>query len=838
MIILRDYFEQILKNYLSAKNQNFVDHPLAKLLRNDLPEDIKKVLNRDFIVKGSAGQGNWTNLPWIGIFNPEITSSAQYGYYIVYLFTEEMEGVYLSLNQGVTDIKNKYGNKKAKEYLLNSSTSFRENLPQKISNELISDISLGNGNFAPYYEAGNIYAKYYSKYDLPAEDVLIEDLKEFIKIYDSIAENKVLSVVEDESEIRKCQDLFLNSIIKHSEETFDIKVGFPGGQDDEEETYWSNELGMWMQPIEIEGSRYWHGFGLEKPNPKKSSTIICEINFPIKGINRRVAGVIAKDNNENYYILHRGKLGGNYSKTNFEESYKGEWTLVQDGDRKTRMVLIGKLNDSNLPYNVRDFVKEIYEIKYGDDEIPKEDTEDIIGTGVHITSFYENLVEKGYFFDKETIENYLLSLKVKPFVILTGNSGTGKTKLAQLFAQYISNNILDNNSIKTSVPVKKSATSGGWSLKKKDSSKIINSEDIEGVYNIKVDGIPTQGRLDINTRMYYSNKSNDDVKIHLEKLAKENPDQIIDLEIELDISDNLQYKIVPVGANWTENRHIIGFYNLITDKYQSTPALDLILDSKKSNLPHFLILDEMNLSHVERYFADFLSALESGESIPLYLEKEGSEIPSDLKLPKNLLVIGTVNVDETTYMFSPKVLDRANTIEFSTYSAKDYMNNDFNLETPSGDISYLENPLEDLEIRSTDINDLRNIFEDVYSSNGTNIWNTLSEELEYFQNILKKAGFDFGFRVINEILRFMFVAWKYERAPSEWNNWERYFDAQIKQKMLPKLHGSERVLGEAINELSKLCLDSSENIRFSTSYQKIKEMEKVLYEQRYVSFIN
>ena len=51
----------------------------------------------------------------------------------------------------------------------------------------------------------------------------------------------------------------------------------------------------------------------------------------------------------------------------------------------------------------------------------------------------------------------------------------------------------------------------------------------------------------------------------------------------------------------------------------------------------------------------------------------------NLILPKNLFVIGTVNVDETTYMFSPKVLDRANTIEFSTYSAKNYMNNDFDL---------------------------------------------------------------------------------------------------------------------------------------------------------------
>ena len=838
MIILRDYFEQILKNYLSAKNQNFVDHPLAKLLRNDLPDDIKKVLNRDFIVKGSAGQGNWNNLPWVGIFNPEITSSAQSGYYIVYLFTEDMKGVYLSLNQGVTDIRNKYGNKKAKEYLLNSSASFRKTIKENNgSDELIKDITLGTGNFAPFYEAGNIYSKYYSAEDLPSEDIIVNDLKEFLGLYEMIyRKNNKLVVVEDELEISKLQSKFEDQIKDFADKTITARAGFQGGQE-EGTMYWSNDLGIWFQTRKIEDSRYWNGFGLEEPEEGKGYTILCEINFPIKGIRRAVAGVIAKDSNNDYYVLHRGKLGGNFSKKIFEEKYKGEWNLVKDGDRETKMVLIGKLKDPKLPYNVRDFVKEINKIKYGDDEIPVDDPSNISGKGLD-PSFYEYLIEKGYFFDKQTIENFLLSLKVKPFIILTGNSGTGKTKLAQLFAQYTSKTNLKNNIVKTTVPVgKKSKPSKGWALNREDSSQIVNPEDFEDIYNIKIDGIPTQGKLNLVTRMFYIDKSNI-VKHHLEKLAKENENERIDLEIEIINQENPQYKIVPVGANWTENRHIVGFYNVITEKYQSTPALDLILDSKKSNLPHFLILDEMNLSHVERYFADFLSALESGESIPLYLEKDGNEIPSDLKLPKNLLVIGTVNVDETTYMFSPKVLDRANTLEFSTYSAQDYMNNDFSLEAPSGDILYLENPLEDLEIRSTDINDLRNIFEDVYSSDGNNIWNILSEELEYFQNVLKKAGFDFGFRVINEILRFMCVAWKYEKQPHEWSNWERYFDAQIKQKMLPKLHGSERVLGEAITELSKLCLDSSEDIRFPTSYKKLKEMEKVLYEQRYVSFIN
>ena len=52
--------------------------------------------------------------------------------------------------------------------------------------------------------------------------------------------------------------------------------------------------------------------------------------------------------------------------------------------------------------------------------------------------FYSYLLYNSYLFDKETVENYLLSLKVKPFVILTGNSGTGKTRLSQLFAKYLS----------------------------------------------------------------------------------------------------------------------------------------------------------------------------------------------------------------------------------------------------------------------------------------------------------------------------------------------------------------------------------------------------------------
>jgi 5-methylcytosine-specific restriction enzyme B len=136
------------------------------------------------------------------------------------------------------------------------------------------------------------------------------------------------------------------------------------------------------------------------------------------------------------------------------------------------------------------------------------------------------------------------------------------------------------------------------------------------------------------------------------------------------------YSLVPVGADWTGNENVLGYPDgLDKNRYVTKPALELILHARDHlDIPHFLILDEMNLSHVERYFADILSAIESEEAIPLHRGGErlagDHSVPQEIAVPSNLFIIGTVNVDETTYMFSPKVLDRANVIEFRMTSAE------------------------------------------------------------------------------------------------------------------------------------------------------------------------
>ena len=108
--------------------------------------------------------------PWTGVFNKKITDSAQRGYYIVYLFREDMKGVYLSLNQGMTDIKNQTSNNEETKNILRSRASnFRNRLSENLFGEFLEEIDLGivNSPNAPYYEAGNILAKYYSLDDLP-----------------------------------------------------------------------------------------------------------------------------------------------------------------------------------------------------------------------------------------------------------------------------------------------------------------------------------------------------------------------------------------------------------------------------------------------------------------------------------------------------------------------------------------------------------------------------------------------------------------------------------------------------------------------------------------------
>jgi len=324
--------------------------------------------------------------------------------------------------------------------------------------------------------------------------------------------------------------------------------------------------------------------------------------------------------------------------------------------------------------------------------------------------------------------------------------------------------------------------------------------------------------------------------------------------------DTSRYAVVAVGADWTDNRHVLGFVNHLREidglsSYQSTPVLDLLLHADaESEVPHFLVLDEMNLSHVERYFADFLSAMERPDGrlnlhnsgadaakLPRYQGDTG-RVPRSMLFPKNLFVIGTVNVDETTYMFSPKVLDRANVIEFRM-SDKDL---DLFLQ---GDGTYPETQAATEEQASAFLAAAKEKELDPLP-----IMATASDHLKKIFALMEKARFEFGYRATGEVIRYLKICRAHAVDQTAWDGagWLQDFDHQILQKLLPRLHGGMGRMGPLLTGLGHFChgtalppqarIDSLESLdpstaRFPKSFAKISSMAEVLREEQFVSFI-
>ncbi len=244
-----------------------------------------------------------------------------------------------------------------------------------------------------------------------------------------------------------------------------------------------------------------------------------------------------------------------------------------------------------------------------------------------------------------------------------------------------------------------------------------------------------------------------------------------------------------------ENR-CLGYPNALKPEEYVKPdsgVIDLIIQANSNpELPHFLILDEMNLSHVERYFADFLSVMESNEEIPLYAEGAVQNgVPSKLKVPANLFIIGTVNIDETTNMFSPKVLDRANTIEFR-------INND--------EMKGFLGTANDLNMTALLAKGVHMSQNFIGLSNNKSFTNKdrdkINETLLNFFGELQKTGAEFGYRSATEILRLInqLDTLNHKLTTSE------KIDIAIMQKILPKLHGSRRKLSPILETLGGFCL--------------------------------
>jgi 5-methylcytosine-specific restriction enzyme B len=295
-----------------------------------------------------------------------------------------------------------------------------------------------------------------------------------------------------------------------------------------------------------------------------------------------------------------------------------------------------------------------------------------------------------------------------------------------------------------------------------------------------------------------------------------------------------RHVVVPVRPDWTGPESIFGYEDALRTSVSGAPvwfvpeAFEFVLRAADDpEHPYLLILDEMNLAHVERYFSDFLSGVESRRPVlpDLVFDQPSRQwVLRDLEaqrlpLPRNLFVVGTVNVDETTYMFSPKVLDRAFTFEFRVTSDE----LDAELLRPNAAPAG-----EDQRVRAFASLAERDDWQREHPHPARDeIVSTLREA----HAILAGANQEFGHRTLYEILRFCAFF-----AATGDTDGRTALDLAMMQKVLPKVHGSRRRVEPVLNELNALALGAGPAPRLPVTHSKIIRMIESVRANQFVSF--
>ncbi|KVC55645.1 MrcB family domain-containing protein [Burkholderia stagnalis] len=272
---------------------------------------------------------------------------------------------------------------------------------------------------------------------------------------------------------------------------------------------------------------------------------------------------------------------------------------------------------------------------------------------------------------------------------------------------------------------------------------------------------------------------------------------------------NDRLHVAAVRPDWTGAEALFGYEDALKRELDGrrawtvpTPLEFILKAAADPQHPYVLLLDEMNLAHVERYFADVLSGMESGQPCIPNLHKGTDDCwrlranaDKQVPFPRNLWIVGTVNIDETTYMFSPKVLDRANTFEFRVHSSDLSMEAIKPQPCASGDQELVRGLLSIAQDDSWHRDRLNDVTVE------------LTQRLRQLHEILSRYSLEFGHRVFYEAIRFAILA-----QEAGIGGLAAIMDRIVMQKVLPRLHGSRRRLELPLLALAQFCRDLPDEV--------------------------
>ena len=585
-------------------------NPFRNIIANDIPELLVECaeIHPPYTVTGSYGKGRWTAVPWIAIFDSRITTSAQKGVYIVYLLNKDTKELYLSFAIAATEVMGVRTNSKGKtvfsgvvgkndpkmqQALKDRAALIRSEIPNTYFQ---SDDNIKTG--ASGYDNGTVYYKKYTVEDLPDGASLVNDLQIMLDIYqeyyDKFYAGKSLDWWPP-------LDKYSPGITK--EMWVDIL-----NNPDIIGPVWGCALAMFYDyGGEATCSQIGDRYG------KSPMSISGNCTQLAKAIQRTTNCEMydgGDDKNRYWPILFQGRDATGEEKGSFVWKFRPE--LKEALDEVDILRFLNKESEDKMHLSTKEAIEQIKSY----------------------------IASKGFTYNDNLIENFFLSLKSKPFVILAGTSGTGKTKLVKLFAEAI----------------------------------------------------------------------------------------------------GAEYRMVSVRPDWSDGSDLFGHFDL-NGKFVSGPVCDAFETALRDPAkPVFLCLDEMNLARVEYYLSDFLSVIESRD-----MQADGTITTDAIAqydgIPENLYIVGTVNMDETTFPFSKKVLDRANTIEFSYVDLVP----DFAVFLPDAKPVQGENNFLKTEylVLVRDCADDKDFVAKVCS------------ELQMINEILLKANAHVGYRVRDEIVFYM-----------------------------------------------------------------------------------
>jgi MoxR-like ATPase len=722
---------RFMRLFEEARGTGFThEHPAVEALKACATR-IERNLPSELIgaeVRPSVGRGNWASVPWIAVLHPSVTDSTQHGIYPVLLFAEDMQAVEVTIAQGVTDLKALLGRRQAVQELHRRAEVLRGHLHDVEAAGFAADSTydLGPSQLARDYVESTVVHRSFEIDDL-AESGVSEKLSALLLAYGSLLVNGRLFFDEPPTATRLPHALMVY-VGQRANTNFET-----GGA----QGWW----GWKDAPTGLEalrpGDLIVFGRGFSGTSPRVDAAA-----WQQHRLREVVVGRVITTPERTDYVVMPDEIAGEASypwKLRFQRLASVADVPLKPGERLS--VAAGEgLRRSGTARGIGVLVpvagSPLLEAYIASDIPPTR----ISPTAVAAVgqAFVAAVESAGLRFRSNDVVAFVAAMLAKPFGILTGQSGSGKTQLAKRLGEWF--------------------------------------------------GGDARGRP--------------------------------------------RYLSVPVRPDWTGPEYLFGYPDALRSSGDAEvwavpgPLEFMLRAAAEAEAPYLLLLDEMNLAHVERYFADFLSGLESGDPVlPELRRRNGHWVAignsQRLPIPRNLFVVGTVNVDETTYLFSPKVLDRAFTFEFRT--AADEL--DPSLRRPS------PTPPADA--------DTTRLLARLAADDG---WHhvhphpqrdALVADLRALHGLLSPSGHDFGHRGFYESLRYAAIL----GAMGVEDRWA-VMDRILLTKLLPKMHGTRSRVEKPLRALRQFAHGPEEDQaqRMPLSGAKLDRMLEVLAEAQFVSF--